>query len=195
MATLTGIVVTYGLRVIGAIAILIIGYLAAKIATNAVTVALERSRADRSVTRYLGRLARVAIIMVSWIAALGSLGVDTSSMIAVLGAATLALGLALHSTLGHLAAGIELLWRQPFRAQDRVWITGRGGKLVEIGLFATVLNTSDNRQLIIPNGNVLQQPIIIGTANSARLVAMTIRCAPTIDIDQVRALLLEALRG
>ena len=108
------------------------------------------------------------------VAVLGLFGIPTASLVAVLGAAGLAVGLALQGTLSHFAAGVMLLVFRPFRVGDLVEVGGDVGKVKEIGIFSTVLNTTDNVRTIIPNAEVWGKPIKNYTANDTRRIDMVI---------------------
>ena len=162
---------TYGLSVVGALAIIIFGLIAAGWARKSVERALSRSRrADPTLTKFFGSLVRYAVIAFVIIAALQQFGVEATSLVAVFGAAGLAIGLALQGTLGNVAAGIMLLMFRPFKVGDFVDIGGQAGTVKEVGLFTTEMATGDNVKIIMPNGQIWGSAIKNFSANPTRRV-------------------------
>ncbi|MBT3401199.1 MAG: mechanosensitive ion channel, partial [Rhodospirillaceae bacterium] len=139
------VLVSYGLNVLGALAIIIIGFMAAGWARRSLERALSRSgRIDTTLVRFFGSLLRYAIIAFVIIAALQQFGVQATSLVAVFGAAGLAIGLALQGTLSNVAAGVMLLMFRPFKIGDFISAGGQTGTVKEIGLFTTEMATGDN---------------------------------------------------
>ncbi len=168
------IVTTWGVRVVGAVAVLLIGrWVAARIRAG-VRAGLERRQTDATLSPFLSGIAYWLTMAFVVVAVLGLFGIPTASLVAVLGAAGLAVGLALQGTLSHFAAGVMLLVFRPFRVDDVVQVGGDVGKVKEIGIFSTVLNTPDNVRTIIPNAEVWGKPIKNYTANDTRRVDMVI---------------------
>lgn len=151
--TLVALVTTYGLRVIGAIVILIGGWLGARLANRAIVNLCARvRRIDQTVTLFLANGARYSILVFTFVAVLTSFGIATTSFVAVLGALGIAIGLALQGTLSNLAAGIMLILFRPFHIGDRIEASGVTGVTREINLFYSELDTDDNVRVVIPNG-------------------------------------------
>ena len=149
------VLVSYGLNVLGALAIIIIGFMAAGWARRSLERALSRSgRVDATLVRFFGSLLRYAIIAFVIIAALQQFGVQATSLVAVFGAAGLAIGLALQGTLSNVAAGVMLLMFRPFKIGDFISAGGQTGTVKEIGLFTTEMATGDNVKIIVPNGQI-----------------------------------------
>ena len=149
------VLVSYGLNVLGALAIIIIGFMAAGWARRSLERALSRSgRIDTTLVRFFGSLLRYAIIAFVIIAALQQFGVQATSLVAVFGAAGLAIGLALQGTLSNVAAGVMLLMFRPFKIGDFITAGGQTGTVKEIGLFTTEMATGDNVKIIVPNGQI-----------------------------------------
>lgn len=162
---------SYGLNVVGALAIIIFGFIAAGWARRSVERALSRSkRADPTLTRFFGSLVKYAVIAFVVIAALQQFGVEATSLVAVFGAAGLAIGLALQGTLSNVAAGVMLLMFRPFKIGDFVDIGGKVGTVKEVGLFTTEMATGDNVKVIMPNGQIWGQAILNFSANPTRRV-------------------------
>lgn len=165
------LLVSYGLNVLGALAIIIIGFMAAGWARRSLERALSRSdRVDQTLVRFFGSLLRYAIIAFVIIAALQQFGVEATSLVAVFGAAGLAIGLALQGTLSNVAAGVMLLMFRPFKIGDFIDAGGQAGTVKEIGLFTIEMATGDNVKIIVPNGQIWGSAIQNFSANPTRRV-------------------------
>ncbi len=151
---LLGVVSTWGVQVIGAIAVLIIGRWAAALVRRGVTRALERAQMDASLVPFFSSRAYDLVLTAVVIAVLNLFGVQTTSLVAIVGAAGLAVGLALQGTLSNFAAGVMLLIFRPFGKGDFVDAGGSKGTVDEIGVFTTILNTPDNVKIIVPNSAI-----------------------------------------
>lgn len=154
MATLTAFATAYGLKIIGAIIILIVGRIAAGIARNLVGKMLTKAKAAESIVSFLRSLVFIGIMVFAVIAALAKFGVQTASFVAVLGAAGFAVGFALQGSLGNFASGILVLVFKPYRVGDYIDAAGVAGTVKEIRIFNTVLATPDNIKIIVPNGRI-----------------------------------------
>lgn len=171
-----------------AIVILIIGYWIAGRVNSAVRRTGERyERLDDTLFRFLGNVARWVILAFVFIAVLNRFGVETTSIVALLGAASLAVGLALQGAMSNLAAGVMLLLFRPYKVGDFVDVAGRFGNVSEIDLFTTILTTFDNQQVIIPNGQIWGEQIINHSHHPVRGVDMTFGISYDSDIDTARA--------
>lgn len=165
---IVALVSTWGVRVLGALAVLVIGRWIAGRIHNGVRRGLERADTDRTLVQFFASLAYYLTLAVVVIAVLNLFGVETTSLIAVLGAAGLAVGLALQGTLSNFAAGVMLLVFRPFRPGDYVDIAGTAGSVAEIGLFTVSLNTPDNVRIIVPNSSIYGQTIRNYATNATR---------------------------
>jgi len=166
------VITTYGMRIIGAVLILIIGRIVAGIVGNLVGKGLDRAKVDVSLRGFLVSLSRIGIIVFAVIAALAKFGVETTSFVAVLGAAGFAIGFALQGSLSNFAAGIMILIFKPIKVGDLVEAAGYLGVVADIGLFVTVMNTLDNQKVIIPNGKLTSDVINNVNGNGLRRVDM-----------------------
>jgi small conductance mechanosensitive channel len=165
------VLLSHGLNVLGALAIIIIGFMAAGWARRSLERALSRSgRIDTTLVRFFGSLLRYAIIAFVIIAALQQFGVQATSLVAIFGAAGLAIGLALQGTLSNVAAGVMLLMFRPFKIGDFITAGGQTGTVKEIGLFTTEMATGDNVKIIVPNGQIWGSAIQNFSANLTRRV-------------------------
>ena len=189
LQTSTELVSTWGLNVIGAIAVLIIGRWAAGVLRRNVTRGLERGSVDAALVPFLSSMAYYGALAVVLIAVLNLFGIETTSLIAVLGAAGLAVGLALQGTLSNFAAGTMLLIFRPFRPGNFVEVAGVAGSVQEIGIFTTVLNTGDNIRIMIPNASIYGGTIKNYSANENRRIDMTMGISYDDDIEQAIAVI------
>lgn len=184
---------SWSLKVVGAVLVLTVGLMAATWIRRTVRTLLQRADTDPTLLPFLSGLIYYAALAAVLVAVLDMVGVQTASLIAVLGAAGLAAGLALQGTLSNFAAGAMLLVFRPFRVGDYVEAGGNGGSVMAIGLFSTVLNTPDNVQIIIPNSSVFGSTIKNYAANDTRRVDMVVGIAYEDDIgtavDTIRAVL------
>jgi small conductance mechanosensitive channel len=157
---------------------------------------LERkmsARVDGTISRFIARLAYVALLIFVVIAALEQLGLQTTSLIAIFGAAGLAVGLALKDSLGNFASGVMLILFRPFREQDYVEAAGTSGTVQEIRIFATCLITPDNKLITVPNGAIMADNITNYSAMPTRRVDMVFGVAYNSDLQRVRQVLQELL--
>jgi small conductance mechanosensitive channel len=159
--TLKASLVLYGLNAVYAAVLLVVGWYLSGLAQRCVSRLLAVThRIDALVTVFAASFARYAVLVVVGIAVLQLFGIQTASLVAVLGATTLAIGLALQGTLSNLAAGVMLLLFRPFHIGDDVEVAGKAGKVKSLSLFMTELVASDNTQVLLPNGQVWGAAII-----------------------------------
>jgi|SRR5208337_637817 len=182
-----------------ALVILVVGVVAGKWAARAVTAALARTgHIDETARPALASAARYGVLILTVIVALSQLGVQTASLLAALGAAGLAIALALQGTLANIAAGIMLLWLRPFRVGDYIEIVGGNpfaGTVKEIGLFACMLETYDGLFVFAPNSAIWTFPLRNHSRNAGRLVSFNVGFAPGADMARAKTVLLEAIGG
>jgi small conductance mechanosensitive channel len=162
----------YGLKVLAALAILILGRIAVGIAVRVVRRLMRRSGVDETLTKFVGNLTKFALLTIVAIASLGALGIQTASFVAILGAAGLAVGLALQGSLANFAAGVLLIIFRPFKVGDFIDAGGAMGTVEEIQIFTTALKTPDNKQIIIPNAQVTGGNITNYSAKDIRRIDM-----------------------
>src|SRR6056297_227560 len=173
---------TWGISVVGAIVLLIVGRIAAGWIRRSVTKALTRANVDSSLVPFFSSMIYYVVIGVVLIAVLNLFGIETTSLIAVLGAAGLAVGLALQGTLSNFAAGVMLLIFRPIRVGDYVEVAGQGGTVAEISIFSTLLNTPDNVRITIPNAQVYGDTVKNYSFNDTRRVDLVMGIAYGDDI-------------
>ncbi len=160
----------YGTKVIAAVAILVIGRIVVGFLSGLVRRMLLKSNVDETLTTFVVNLTRILMMTFVIIAALGALGVQTTSFVAIIGAAGLAVGFALQGSLANFAAGIMLIIFRPFKAYDYIEAGGSAGVVESISIFNTILNTPDNRRVIIPNSKITGDNIINYSAQENRRV-------------------------
>jgi small conductance mechanosensitive channel len=196
---LVAFMATYGLSVLGGFVILVIGFWIAGRAERLVDRALGGVAVmDQTLRRFTARMVRYLILVFTGLSVLGRFGIETTSLIAVFGAAGLAIGLALQGTLSHLAAGVMLLFFRPFRVGDQITAAGHSGTVREIDLFVTELATGDNSQVLIPNGAIWGNAIVNESVHPRRRIDLEVPIATDIDLDgaaqAVRAVLADEPR-
>ena len=184
-------------RLAVALVILVGGSVAAKWAARTVSAALARTgHIDETARPALAAAARYTVLILAFVAALSQIGVQTASLLAALGAAGLAIGLALQGTLANIAAGIMLLWLRPFKVGDYIEIVSvapYSGTVKEIGLFASVLETYEGLSVFAPNSAIWTLPLRNHSRSAGRLVSFNVGFAPGADLERARAILLEAI--
>jgi small conductance mechanosensitive channel len=184
---------TWGLKLVGAIALLIAGRILATWVRGLVRRGSERAHIDVTLIPFLSGLTYYAVFVVVLVAALGIVGIQTASLLAVFGAAGLAVGLALQGTLSNFAAGVMLLLFRPFHVGNYVEAGGTAGSVVAIGLFVTTLNTPDNVQILVPNSAVWGGVIKNYAANASRRNDLTIGISYADDIGRAIEIVSEVL--
>jgi len=173
---------TWGLQVVGAIVVLIVGRWIAGMARKATRRSLERSNVDATLVPFLSSGVYYLLLVVVLIAVLSLFGIETTSLVAVLGAAGLAVGLALQGSLSNFASGVMLLIFRPIRDGDYVEVAGTAGSVREIALFTTTLDTPDNVRIIVPNSSIFGSIIKNYNANDTRRVDLTVGISYDDDI-------------
>ena len=172
MENMMTLISTWGLRVIGAIALLIIGRVVAGAVRRGTRRMMKKADADPTLIPFVSSMVYYLVIAFVLIAVLGIFGIPTASFVAVLGAAGLAVGLALQGTLSNFAAGVMLLVFRPFKVGDLVEVGGQLGVIQAIGIFTTTMNSLDNKRVIQPNSQVFSGTIINYNGNDTRRVDM-----------------------
>lgn len=169
-----------------ALAILLIGIVLIKICQWLVTRSLTRLRVDPILVDFLSTITRILLLLVILLMALEQLGVNTTSAMAVLGAAGLAVGLALQKSLSNFAAGIMLIVTRPFALDHSVDVAGINGKVRKIRLFSTLLQTADNRSILVPNSRILEREIINYSAYPTRRIDLIVDVSYDNDLRQAK---------
>lgn len=176
----------YGLKVVGALLIFAVGRWVAKLVSALAASGMKRAKVDPTLIPFLENLAYTALLVFVVLAAVAALGVQTTSVIAVLGAAGLAVGLALQGSLSNFASGVLLLIFKPFRVGDFVEIGGAKGTVHAIHVFNTVINSPDNIRIIVPNAEVTGGSILNYTINGTRRVDLVVSVSYDDDLKKAR---------
>ncbi len=160
----------YGLKLLGAIAIFLIGKWLAQQLLKLMSRGMKRAQVDETLISFSNNVVYVALIIAIVVAAASNLGINTSSFIAIFGAAGLAIGLALKDTLANVGAAVLIIFFRPFKVNDSIEVSGVAGTVKTINLFSTTLTTADNRSIIIPNGTLVAGNIINNSTNLYRRI-------------------------
>ncbi len=185
-----------GVNVILAALILIVGMIVAGMVRKMIrTMALNSKRIDDTLGSFFASIAYYAIMAMVLIAVLEKFGVPTTSLVAALGAATFAIGLALQGTLSHVAAGVMIIFFRPYSLGDFVEVAGQAGTIKDITLFTTVLATGDNKRIIVPNGSVWGNIITNYSANGKRRVDFVFSIDYSDDIGKAMKVIHDTLRA
>lgn len=184
---------TWGSRILFAVLIFVAGRLVAKGISALIRRIAMRAGVDIALTRFLASLAGVSLTVVAAILAVDQLGVDTTSLIAVLGAAGLAVGLALQGSLSNFASSVMIMVFKPFRTGDFIEAAGASGTVVDIGMFNTRMTTADNQYVVIPNSKITSDKIINYSHEPLRRLSFEIGVSYSNDIDAARNAILEVI--
>ncbi|ATB70461.1 mechanosensitive ion channel protein MscS [Sulfurospirillum diekertiae] len=172
-AVVVNFVTLYGVKVLASLLIFFIGKKIASLLTTVVVKGMRKSKIDETITSFFSNVIYFGLLVVIILAALSNLGINTTSFLAVLGTAGLAIGLALQGTLSNVGAGILLVFFRPFKIGHSVQIAGENGTVEELNLFSVILKTADNKQIIIPNSAVIGKNITNFSAKATRRIDMT----------------------
>lgn len=184
---------TYGLRLLGAIVVLLIGLWVIKALTKTSHKLMDKSNVEPSLSSFLKSIIGILLKILLIISVMGMAGVQMTSFIAILGAAGLAVGMALSGTLQNFAGGVMILLFKPFKIGDFVTAQGFSGVVKEIHVFVTVLTTPDNKTVLVPNGGLSNGAITNFTTQSTRRVDWTFGIAYGDDYDQAKAFILKLM--
>ncbi|WP_461482648.1 mechanosensitive ion channel family protein [Porticoccus sp.] len=195
METAGNFILYYGFKIVMAGVILFVGKYLAKWLSHTVENLLRKKEMDEAIQHFVAALVYYALLVFVGIAALGQLGIHTASFVAVVGAAGLAIGLALQGSLANFAAGVLILIFKPFRLGDFVEVAGVAGVVSKILVFTTELNTGDNKRVIIPNGQVMGGTITNFSANDTRRVDLVFGISYGDDIDKAKQLLQDVVNA
>jgi small conductance mechanosensitive channel len=184
---------TYGLSILAAIVIFFVGRWLAKIISKLIAKALTKAKVEATLVSFVQNLSYVALLVFVVIAVLAKLGIQTASFIAVLGAAGLAVGLALQGSLANFASGVLMLIFKPFKVGDFIEAGGSKGVVKEIQIFNTILNTPDNIRVIIPNAQITGGNIKNYTVNGTRRVDLVVGVSYEDDLKKANKVITDVL--
>jgi small conductance mechanosensitive channel len=182
-------VIPFAIQLVVAIIIFVIGKMVVNILVNLVGKLLARAKHDEMLINFVKGIVKAILMLFVIVAALDQLGVDTTSLVAILGAAGLAIGLSLQGSLQNFASGVMLLVFKPFRAGDFIDAGGAMGTVKSIGIFTTEMNTPDNKEIIVPNGAIYGGNITNFSAKDTRRVDMVFGIGYGDDLKKAKALL------
>ncbi|MFK8032430.1 MAG: mechanosensitive ion channel family protein [Gammaproteobacteria bacterium] len=186
--------IQYGLMALKALAIFIIGRIAAGIIRKVADRVMKRSGMDDMLRKFIRNILYAVVMTFVIIATISALNVQTASLVAVLGAAGLAVGLALQGSLANFAAGVLMIIFRPYKINDLVQVAGTEGFVEEVDIFTTVLRTPDKTKIIIPNGQIMSDKIINLTEAEVRRMELVVGIGYEADIDQAREVIINAIK-
>ncbi|MEZ4700687.1 MAG: mechanosensitive ion channel family protein [Rhodothermales bacterium] len=187
--TITQFLIDYGIPAVKALVLVVLAFLLAGWAKSMSFKALQKTRLDATLTKFFSNIIRYVILVVALVGCLGYFGIQTASFAAILAAGGFAVGMAMQGTLSNFAAGVMLLVFRPFKVGDVVQINGVTGKVFEIELFTTQLDTPDNRRIIVPNGSIFGSTIENITFHESRRVDVSVGTDYAADLKQTRVTL------
>lgn len=183
------LLIDFGIKLVVALAIVFIGKLLAKLISAGISKLLAHRKVDAAVISFLSSIVYAIVFFVAIIAAISHLGFNTSSLVAIVGAAGLAIGLALQGSLSNFASGVLLITLKPFKTGDFVEVAGIAGIVEEIHIFSTKFRTGDNKTVIVPNGTVTSSSIINYSTKPTRRIDLVIGVSYDADLAKTRELL------
>ncbi|MCL1040674.1 mechanosensitive ion channel family protein [Shewanella marisflavi] len=187
------LIVTYGLKVVFAIIIFIIGKYLANVAKKLTTKLMNKRKIDKTVVSFVANMAWALVFVFTVIATLGQIGVQTASLVAVIGAAGLAVGLALQGSLSNFASGVLMVLFRPCRVGDYIEAAGIAGTVDEITIFSTKLRTPDNKVIVAPNSSIMNGTITNYSAMETRRIDLVIGVSYDADLKQTKEVLKHVL--
>ena len=185
--------VDLGIKIIAALAILLIGKGVAKLAKRAVHKTMTKREVDPTLVSFGSTILYYLLMVAVIIASVQQIGLQTPSLVAVVGAAGLAIGLSLQGALSNFAAGVLIILFRPFKIGDVIDTAGQIGSIKEIGILYTIMSSGDNRKVIIPNSQVMSGTITNITLHDTRRVDMSVGVSYSDDLDKVEAIILDVL--
>ena len=191
--SITQIAADFGLRLLYAVLIIFVGRWVVKLLLKIIKSALEKTTVEETIRIFVANLLNSLLMVIIFIAAINQLGIETTSIIAMLGAAGLAIGLALQGSLANFAAGILIVIFRPYKVGDYIEAGSAEGTVLDIQIFSTVLKTPDNKVVVIPNGTIMDSSIINYTGRATRRVDIVASCGYEDDIDKVKDILKDIL--
>lgn len=183
----------YAQRLVAVLVLLGLGWILSRVLSSAVRTSLERAKLDETLRSFFVQATRWTILVFTGLGVLSLFGIETTSLAALIGAAGLAIGLALQGALGSFAAGIMLLVFRPYRVGDLVNVNGTLGFVRELELFTTTLDTPDNRRYVVPNASIFGNTIENLTHHDSRRVEILVPVSYLADVEHTRVVLREAV--
>lgn len=185
-ATVQGVGLEFGINLVIALVILFVGRMVARLVTRGMRNLMQAREVDKILESFVCNLVYWTLMVFIIIAAVNQIGLQTTSLIAVIGAAGLAVGLALQGSLANFAAGVLIVVFRPYRVGDYVEAAGIAGSVLQVQILTTILKTPDNKEIIVPNGQIMSGIITNYSANDTRRVDMVVGVSYDDDLDNVR---------
>jgi small conductance mechanosensitive channel len=179
----------FGLKLLTALIVVIVGKQLVKILLKVIKVALEKANTEETVRIFVANLLNTVFTVIIFVAAINQLGVETTSIIALLGAAGLAIGLALQGSLANFASGILIVIFRPYKVGDYIEAGTNAGTVKDIQIFSTVLRTPDNKTIVVPNGSIMDGSITNYSEQPTRRIDIIASCSYQDDLDKVKQVL------
>ena len=179
----------FGLKLLTALIVVIVGKQLVKILLKVIKVALEKANTEETVRIFVANLLNTVFTVIIFVAAINQLGVETTSIIALLGAAGLAIGLALQGSLANFASGILIVIFRPYKVGDYIEAGTNAGTVKDIQIFSTVLRTPDNKAIVVPNGSIMDGSITNYSEQPTRRIDIIASCSYQDDLDKVKQVL------
>ncbi|WP_322348438.1 small-conductance mechanosensitive channel MscS [Oceanisphaera profunda] len=183
------LLLSYGVNIVAAIITLTIGFMLVRTLTNGVNSLLKKRNVDNTISDFITSMIKYALLAFVIIAALGRVGVQTASFVAIIGAAGLAVGLALQGSLSNFAAGVMLIGFRFFKAGDYIEAAGTAGTVRSVQIFTTILMTADNRMIVVPNAKILNDKIINVSREKTRRLDLEIGVSYSADLKLTKEVL------
>lgn len=193
-AFIENLLIPWGIRIAVALAIFIVGRWIAKWLTNVVRRVMTRAKLDDMLIKFLGNIIYMVLLLAVIMAALDHLGIQTTSLLAVFGAAGLAIGLALKDSLANFSSGVMIILFRPFKVGDFIEAGGASGVVEEVRMFATIMHTPDNREVIVPNGQIYSGMIINYSAMATRRIDLVFGIGYGDDIAKAKQIMEDIMK-
>ena len=187
--------IDWGIQIAIAIAIFVVGKILARMLSNLVQKAMRKGGTDAILVGFIGNITYAILLVAVVLAAIDSLGVNVTSLMAIVAAAGLAIGLALKDSLGNFAAGVMIIIFRPFKIGDFITAAGTAGVVDEIGLFATLMHTGDNQRLIVPNSSIINSNITNTSALPTRRIDLVFGISYDDNIGQARDIMMAVMEA
>lgn len=178
--------VDLAINIVTALVIFFVGKWVANLIARAIRTLMQKQQVDKTLETFVSNLIRMVLMVFVVIAAISAVGIQTTSLIAVLGAAGLAVGLALQGSLSNFAAGVLIVLFRPYKVGDFIEGGGVSGTVVSVQILQTILKTGDNKEVIVPNSQIMGSIITNYSANDTRRVDMVVGVSYDDDLDKVR---------
>ena len=190
-----GLIIEYGLNIVAAFVTLLVGLVIARMISNGIHKVLIKRKLDSTIADFISHIIKYAIVTFVVIAALSRIGVQTTSFIALIGAAGLAIGLALQGSLSNFASGVLIIILRPFKAGEYIEAAGIAGNVESVQIFATTLVTVDNKFVVVPNSSIMGGNIINYSRKATRRIDLIIGVSYNANLQQTKAVLEGVLKA